>query len=129
MSTSAEYLGRPTGLRPEDEGLHAPPPEAADGLWGDTVWLSAIDPAQGIWGINHMHVSANRGYARYQSLFWIDGVAQAYTGKSTGNLVAGQTRWSDGRMTYEVLEPFERVRVTMNHSAFAFDLMYTARHV
>jgi len=32
-------------------------------------------------------------------------------------------------MTYEVLEPFEQVRVTLDHSAFAFDFVYTARHV
>jgi hypothetical protein len=118
----------PAGLKAEDEGLHAPPPEAADRLFADTVWLSAIDPAAGIWGVTQMHISPNRGYGRFQSLFWIDGVGQMYTGKTVGGLTPGQMQWSDGALSYEVLEPFEAIRLRMDNPRFGFDLTYTGRH-
>jgi hypothetical protein len=118
----------PPRLTAADEGLHAPPPEAADRLFADTVWLSAMDPAAGIWGISQMHISPNRGYGRFQSLFWIDGVGQVYTGKAIGGLEVGQTSWSDGGLRYEVLEPFERIRLTMDNPRFGFDFGYVARH-
>ena len=109
-SSAITYLEHPPHRVPEDEGLHAPPPEAADGLFADTVWLSAIDPSAGIWGLSQMHISPNRGYGRYQALFCIDGVEQVYLGKQVGGLSDGQTRWSDGKMSYEVIEPYERIR-------------------
>ena len=118
----------PPGLTAADEALHAAPPEAEDRLFGDTVWLSAIDPGAGIWGISQMHVSPNRNYGRFQSLFWIDGIGQMYTGKAVGGLAVGQSRWSDGRLTYEVLEPFEAIRLTMDNPRFGFDFLYTGRH-
>jgi hypothetical protein len=122
------YLGHPDYRVTEDEYLHAPPPEAADGLWGDTVWLCAIDPKAGIWGYNHMHISPNRGFGRYQAQYCIDGVQQSYFGKQVGGLDFGQSSWSDGNMTYEVIEPYEKIRLTLDHTRFAFDLTYTARH-
>jgi hypothetical protein len=126
MSTASSKI--PPRLSVADEGLHAPPPEASDRLFADTVWLSAIAPDSGVWGISQMHIATNRGYGRFQSLFWIDGVGQMYTGKQIGGLDYGQTRWSDGAMSYEVLEPFEAVRLTLDNPRFAFDLTYTARH-
>jgi hypothetical protein len=128
MATDSSYLGAPARLAPHDEGLHHPPPEAADRLWADTVWLSVIDPSAGVWGFVHMHVSANRGYGRFHAQLWIDGVQQVYVGKTTGGLAAGDMSWSDGRMSYEVLEPFERIRVALQHPAFSLDAQYTARH-
>ena len=123
------YLGHPAHRVPEDEGLHAPPPEAAGGLFADTVWLSAIDPAAGIWGLSQMHISANREYGRYQSLFCIDGVEQVYLGKQVGGLEYGQRKWSDGQMTYEVIEPYEEIKLTLECTRFAYELTYKARHV
>lgn len=122
-------LQHPAYRTPADEGLHAPPPEAADRLFGDTVWLSVIDPERGIWGLIHNHVCPNRGFGRFAAYVLIDGVEQVYLGKTTGGLAPGDMQWSDGRMTYEVLEPYQRIAVRLNCPRFAFDLTYTARHV
>jgi hypothetical protein len=123
------YLGHPDRLGPEDEGLHPPLPQAAGGLWADTVYQSAIDPPAGIWGFQQMHIAPNRGYGRYQAHYWIEGVGQVYLGKGVGGLEFGQTSWSDGRMRYEVIEPYQKIHVSLDHTTFAFDFEYTARHV
>jgi hypothetical protein len=127
--TNITYLGHPAHRVAEDEGLHAPPPEAAERLFGDTVWLSAIDPGQGIWGLNHMHICPNRGYGRFAGYYCIDGVEQVYLGKRLGGFEYGDVSWSDGKMTYEALEPYERIRVTLDCTRLGFDFEYTARHV
>jgi hypothetical protein len=122
-------LQHPTYRSAADEGLHEPPPEAADRLFGDTVWLSLIDPEAGVWGAIHQHICPNRGYGRFGAYLEIDGVEQVYLGKAVGGLAYGDTHWSDGRMTYDVLVPFEQVRVTLDGPRFSFDLVYSARHV
>lgn len=130
MSTrETTYLGHPPRLGSEDEGLHAPPPEGEGRLFADTVWLSAIAPEAGIVGFTQHHISPNRGYGRYQCQLWIDGVRMVYVGKQVGGLEPGMTSWSDGRMRYDVVEPFERIRLTLDHTHFGFDFEYTARHV
>lgn len=128
-SSAIPRLQHPAHRVAADEGLHAPPPEAADRLFGDTVWLSLIDPDAGVWGLIHNHICPNRGYGRFAAYVCIDGAEQVYAGKGTGGLAAGDMRWSDGRMTYEVLEPYERIAVQLDGQRFAFDLTYTARHV
>jgi hypothetical protein len=127
--TEIVYLGHPAHRGPADEGLHAPPPEAGDRLFGDTVWLSVIDPAQGIWGLCHMHQCPNRGFGRFAAYMCIDGVEHVYLGKQVGGLAYGDMRWSDGRMSYEVLEPYRRIRVALDGPRFGLDLEYTHRHV
>ena len=123
------WRGHPDHVKPEDEGLHLPPAGADPArLFGDTVWLSAIAPEVGIVGELHFHVCANKNYGRFEALFWIDGVQMIYEGKLVAALEIGQTRWSDGRMTYEVIEPFQKIRVTLDHTRFGFELDYTARH-
>lgn len=130
MSTPrTTWLGHPSRLTDADEGLHAPPPEAEGGLFADTVWLSAIDPARGIVGFTQHHISANRDYGRFQCQFWVDGVLMVYAGKQVGGLAPGMTSWSDGRMRYEVIDPYRTIRLSLDHTRFAFDFTYTARHV
>src|SRR4051812_16631681 len=96
MSGTVRRLQHPAQRVAADEGLHAPPPEAADRLFGDTVWLSMIDPARGIWGFIHNHIAPNRGYGRMHAYFLIDGVEHFYAGKTVGGLEFGDMRWSDG---------------------------------
>jgi hypothetical protein len=120
------YLGHPARLSDADEFAHRAPESAGDRLWGDTVWLSAMDPAAGIRGVNHIHLT-NRGYARFQAHYWIDGVRQSYACRAPAEQNPVLTRWSDGRMSYEVLEPFRRVRLTLDAPRFGFDLEYESR--
>lgn len=122
-------LQHPVRRVPADEGLHAPPAEAAGRLFGDTVWLSLIDPDAGVWGMIHNHICTNRGYGRFAAYLMIDGVEHVYAGKTTGGLSVGDMSWSDGRMTYRVLEPYRRIAVQLDCPRFGFDLTYTARHV
>ena len=70
----------PSNLTPADEYRH-PKPEGAEGLlYGDTLWVSVVDPAAGIHGVIHFHLT-NNGFARFESLFVIDGVVQLYGNK------------------------------------------------
>ena len=52
-------------VKPEDEYRHPDPDSVqAEGLWGDTLWVSVVDPTARIFGINHFHLTT-KGFARY----------------------------------------------------------------
>jgi hypothetical protein len=105
---------------------HPPVGEATQRLWGDTVWLSAMDPEAGIRGVNHIHLT-NRGYARFQAHYRIDGVRQSYACRAPARQDPTSVCWSDGRMSYEVTEPFRRVRLTLDTVRFGAQLDYQSR--
>lgn len=119
------YLQDPTGIDPSADLLH-PPPQPEPALWGDTMWVSAIDPAAGIVGVNHIYAT-NGGFARFQCHYWIDGVQQSHCRRAPIVLDPSVTSWSDGFMTYEVVEPLRKIRLTMDGPAFGFDLLYEAK--
>jgi hypothetical protein len=103
-----------------------PAPEPEPVCWGDTMWVSLIDPEAGIYGANHIYLT-NRGMGRFQSHVWIDGVQQTWGRTAPITLDPALTKWSDGNFAYEILEPFKRLRLTMDNPLFGFDIEYTAR--
>jgi hypothetical protein len=113
-------------LKPEDEHRHATPVGAEDHLFGDTLWVSVVDPDANIFGVNHFHLT-NRGYARFEALYVIDGVVQLYGNKIPLDPGPDTGPWSDGRLVYEVVEPFEHIRISCDWAAFGFDLDFTGR--
>ena len=110
----------------EDEYRHPVPEGAEDRLFGDTIWVSVVDPKANVFGINHFHLTM-KGYARIQAVYVIDGVQQAYGNKIPLEAVADQGPWSDGVLSYEVVDPLEHLRITMDGPAFGFDLDITGR--
>ena len=88
----------PEGLVDEDEFRHAGREGSDKVLFGDTLWVSVVDPEAGIHGVNHFHLS-NKGYARFESLYVIDGVVQLYGNKVPLSLEPDNGPWTDGRMT------------------------------
>lgn len=126
---ASRRLQHPAHRVPSDEGLHSPPKEAEGRLFGDTIWLSLIDPDAGVWGSIHQHVCPNRGYARFGVYLDVDDTEQVYLGKAVGGLSYGDMAWSDGSFHYEVIEPYNRFAVKLDGPRFSFDLTYTARHV
>jgi hypothetical protein len=126
VSTSEiNYLQHPASLDASAEYPH-PPPSPEPACWGDTMWVSLIDPAAGIYGANHIYLT-NRGQGRFQTHVWIDGVQQTWGRTAPITLDPTVTSWSSGNLTYEVIEPFERLRLTADNDWFAFDVEYTAR--
>jgi len=113
-------------IKPEDEYRHACPPEEAGGLWGDTLWVSVVDRDANIFGINHFHLT-NKNFARYEALYVIDGVQQLYGNKHPLDPRPDRGPWSDGRLSYEVVEPLKRIRIQFDGPRFGFDFMFTGR--
>ena len=68
-----EFLGPPAGLDESAEYPHPPPGPPEPALWGDTMWVGAFDDDAGIRVVNHIYLT-NRGFGRFQSHVWIDGV-------------------------------------------------------
>jgi hypothetical protein len=116
----------PPGLTAADEGRHVKP-EAAEGhVFGDTLWVSVVDPKAGLFGINHFHLTTE-GYARFEALYLIDGVPQLYGNKFPLDPEPDAGPWSDGRLSYEVVDPFEHIRIQFDGRAYGFDLDFKAR--
>ena len=116
----------PPNLTNADEYRHPKPKGAEDILYGDTLWVSVVDPAAGIHGVIHSHLT-NNGYARFESLFVIDGVVQLYGNKIPLDPKPDNGPWSDGRLSYSVLEPWNHIKITFDWEAFAFDLDFKGR--
>lgn len=114
------------GLTDADEGTH-PTPAGHSGLWGDTFWLSVVDPEANVFGVNHFHMT-NKGYGRFTAHYVIDGENQCYGNKHPFELGdGGAQKFSDGRLSYEVIEPFETIKVAFDGPRFGFDLTFTGR--
>jgi len=113
-------------VKPEDEYRHACPPEEAGGLWGDTLWVSVVDREAGIFGCNHFHLT-NKGFGRFEALYVIDGVQQLYGNKHPLPVEPDRGPWTDGRLTYEVVDPLEKIRITFDGPRFGFDLTFAGR--
>ena len=120
----------PDGLIDTDEYRHPlrNKPEGRHVLFGDTLWVSVVDPKAGVHGVCHWHLS-NQGYARFESLFVIDGVVQLYGNKVPLPVECAddQRPWTDGRLTYEVVEPWNHIRITLDWEKYSYDLDFKGR--
>jgi hypothetical protein len=116
----------PPNLSNADEYRHTKPRGAEDLLYGDTLWISVVDPAAGIHGVVHSHLT-NNGFARFESLFVIDGVVQLYGNKVPLDPRPDHGPWSDGRLTYSVIEPWNHIEIRFDWETFGFDLDFKGR--
>jgi hypothetical protein len=116
----------PEGLTDRDEFRHDGRKIASEVLYGDTLWMSVVDPEAGVHGVNHFHLT-NRGYARFESLYVIDGVRQYYGNKIPLDPKPDDGPWTDGRMKYEVIEPWEHIRISLDWEKYAFELDFKGR--
>ncbi|MBW2231730.1 MAG: hypothetical protein JRH17_15190 [Deltaproteobacteria bacterium] len=121
-------LVAPEGLVDTDEYRHPLPGAPDNVLFGDTLWVSVVDPEAGVHGVCHWHLS-NKGYARFESLFVIDGVVQLYGNKVPLSIECADDRgpWTDGRMTYAVIEPWNHIRITLDWEKYAYELDFHGR--
>jgi len=116
----------PPNLTVQDEYRHPKAKGAEDLLYGDTLWMSVVDPAAGVHGVIHFHLT-NNGFARFESLFVIDGVVRLYGNKIPMDPEPDDGPWSDGRLTYAVVEPWNHIKITFDWEDFAFDLDFRGR--
>lgn len=113
-------------ITPSDEYLHLAP-DPAHGLFSDNYWFSICDREADIFGVNHIHASLNKGYARFSTMLVIDGVPQPWANKAPLENVQQFERLSEGHMTYQVVRPTEQIRITFDGPKYGFDLLYTGR--
>ncbi len=116
----------PRQLTDADEYRHARPEGSGDLLFGDTLWVSVVDPKAGIHGVIHAHLT-NNGFARFESLFVIDGVVQLYGNKVPLQPEPDRGPFSDGRLSYTVVKPWEHIAIEFDWEAFGFALDFRAR--
>jgi len=110
-----------------DEYLHRAP-EDEKGLWSDNFWLSICDREADIFGVNHVHASTNRGYARYGAMLVIDGTPMPWANKVALDPARQHfERLGEGHMSYQVVRPLEEIRVSFDGPRYGYDLTYTGR--
>ncbi|MCC6383237.1 MAG: hypothetical protein IT304_12080 [Dehalococcoidia bacterium] len=111
----------------DDEYLHEAPPDPTGGLFSDNYWFSICDREADVFGVNHIHASLNKGYARFSTMLVIDGIAQPWANKAPLPPVKKYDRLTEGHMTYEVKKHQEQIRITFDGPKYGFDLLYTGR--
>jgi len=109
-----------------DEFLHPDAATIPGALFGDTAWLSVMDTKANVFGVAQIFFS-NHGYARWASLFQIDGVQQYWGNKHPFAGDSTQGPWGDGRMRYEIVRPLQEIRVSFDGPLYAYDLCFSAR--
>jgi hypothetical protein len=115
----------PPRLTVADEGRHATP-DGAGGLFGDTLWVSVCDPAANIFGVNHLYLS-NQGWGRFETYYLIDGVQQSYARRASIPVEAEAGPWTDGSLTYEVVDPYDHIRISLDSQRYGFELDFRGR--
>ena len=110
-----------------DEFLHLDAASIPGALFGDTTWFSVMDAQANVFGVVQVFLS-NHGYARWASLFQIDGVLQYWGNKHPFSAQPPRGPWSDGRMRYEIVRPLDEFRVTYDGPLYAYDLTFSARY-
>lgn len=110
-----------------DEFLHIDAPMIPGALFGDTTWFSVMDPQANIYGVVQVFLS-NHGYARWASLFQIDGVQQYWGNKHPLIDPPPGGPWEDGRMRFEMIRPLDEFRVTFDGPLYAYDLRFKGRY-
>jgi hypothetical protein len=116
----------PEGLTVEDEYRHSLKDAPSNVLFGDSLWVSVVDPVANIHGVNHFHLT-DKGYGRFEALYVIDGVLQQYGNKHPLPVETDKGPWTDGRLTYEVVDPYNHIRITLDWDRFSFDLDFKGR--
>lgn len=110
-----------------DEFLHLDAAPIPGALFVDTTWFSVMDVQANLFGVAQVSLS-NHGYARWSSLFRIDGVLQCWGNKHAFDGTPPRGPWGDGRMRYEVVRPLEEFRVTYDGPLYAYDLSFAGRY-
>jgi len=113
-------------VQPIDEFLHHAPAGTA-GLFSDNFWFSICDRDADVFGVNHIHASLNKAYARFSTMIVIDGVSQPWANKAPLPDVQRFDRLSEGHMSYQVVKPVEQIRIMFDGPKYGFDLLYAAR--
>jgi hypothetical protein len=116
------------GLTTADEYLH-PPPDGADPdhLWSDNFWFSVVDREADVYGINHIHASMSHGYLRASAMYVIDGTHQQWASRQPLFGAENFDALGDGKISFQVEEPFTRYRWQFDGPKFGFDLRYSRR--
>lgn len=113
-------------MRDADEYRHASPDPDPNRLFSDTLWVSVVDREANLFGINHFFLS-NKGFGRFEALYIIDGVWQPYGFMVPIPKEPDKGPYTDGRLTYTVVEPQKIIRITFDGPKYGFDLTFTGR--
>ncbi len=112
-------------VSPDDEYLHVAGHEG-EGLWSDNLWFSICDREADVFGINHIHAT-NKGYARWSTCLVIDGLPMPWANKAPLDHVGKFDVLTEGHMSYEVVKPFEQIRIQLDSEKYGYDLTWKGR--
>lgn len=103
-------------LDPADEYLH--PLEAAPNF-NESMYFNLVDPASGIGGFFRLGNRANEGYAELTTCLFLPGGRAAFTYQRPE--IHDNDSFDAGGMRFEVIEPFEMLRVTYDGRVVLLD--------
>ncbi len=110
-------------MKPQDEFIHDYP-KNLDTPWKENWYFNFVDRKNRAWGISHITLMRHIQKGRFSTIHVIDGQIIPYS-----NLIdiSNLKTMSDDKLTFEVIEPFEKFRVTFNGPQHQLDLTYDAR--
>lgn len=98
-------------------------PENLEAPWKENWYFNFVDRKNRAWGLNHITLMRHINKGRFTAVHVVDEKILPYS-----NLIdiADLKETSDGKLTFDFLEPFKRFRVTFDGPRHQLDLEYEA---
>ncbi len=109
-------------MGPEDEGIH-PYPRNLNSPWKENWYFNFIDREHGAWGIHHISLMRHTNKGRFTAIHVVDDEIIPYSNVID---IANLEKTSDGRLTFEFVEPFKKFRVSFAGPRHQVTLDYDA---
>ncbi len=111
-------------MEAKDEFIHEYP-KPLDSPWKENWYFNFVDRENKAWGINHISLMRDKGKGRFAAFHVIDDQVLMYA-----NLIdidENMQEITDGKLTFDFIEPFKKFRLTFDGPQHQVDLTYEAR--
>ncbi len=109
---------------PKEEYIHQPPDDLdKDTPWKENWYFNFVDRKANAWGINHISLMRHIQKGRFSCVHVVDDEILAYS-----NLIdiSDLKETTDGKLTFEFIEPWKKFRVTFDGPRHKAEIDYDA---
>lgn len=109
-------------MKPQDDFMHDYP-KNLESAWKENWYFNFIDRRNRAWGINHISLMRHTQKGRFTAIHVVDDEILPYTNVIDIEDLKGT---SDGTLTFEFIEPFQKFRVAFNGPSHQLEIQLDA---
>jgi hypothetical protein len=112
-------------IKPEDDYCHHDYPKDTSDVWKENWYFSFVDKDNKAWGMNHISLTRNEQVGRFRAMHIVDDEPLIY--EENMELTDPVENISDGKLSFEIIEPHRKHRIVFNGPKHSVDLVFEAR--